>query len=168
VGVGAALAVLLLVPTACDSAGNPQSFAAAGASAAPRAAPSSGPSAPGPGPTSSSSAVPSSSAGSPAPRPTREPTAGPAPGPAPDEDGGQPVLLGCRGSCHVTLVGHGAGASFRGTRVSLQGVADGRADLRVGGRDVTCAAGEAVSVPPLRFTCTAVAGDAVMMTLSMR
>ena len=74
----------------------------------------------------------------------------------------------CSGtSCSVTLTGGGAEADILGTAVVLETVADGRATIRVGDREVSCSEGETVSAGPLSLACDTVDQDAVTMTASL-
>lgn len=74
----------------------------------------------------------------------------------------------CSGtSCSVTLTGGGAEADILGTAVVLETVADGRATVRVGDREVSCSEGESVSAGPLTLACETVDQDAVTMTASL-
>lgn len=76
--------------------------------------------------------------------------------------------VNCSGtSCSVTLTGGGAQADILGTAVVLETVADGRATVRVGDREVSCSEGESVSAGPLSLACDTVAQDAVTMTATL-
>jgi hypothetical protein len=68
----------------------------------------------------------------------------------------------------VKLVGDGSRAKVFGAAISFRGVQDGRATLRVGDQDVSCAAGERISSGGLRLRCTAVLDDGVEFTASPR
>ena len=74
-------------------------------------------------------------------------------------------LVSCTGSkCSVKLAGDGSKAKVFGTAITFRGVQDGRATLRVGNRDVSCAPGQTVSSGGLRLKCTAVGDDSVEFT----
>ncbi|MEX5720916.1 hypothetical protein [Geodermatophilus maliterrae] len=68
----------------------------------------------------------------------------------------------------MTLAGSGSTATVFGTTISFGGVQDGRAGLRVGEQDVSCAPGQTVSSGPLDLECTAVGADSVDFTASLR
>jgi hypothetical protein len=68
----------------------------------------------------------------------------------------------------VTLAGAGSAATVLGTPISLLGVRDGRADLRVGDDDVSCTAGQRLAAGPLDLECTAVGEDGVEFTATSR
>ena len=77
--------------------------------------------------------------------------------------------VSCSGtSCSVTLAGNGSRAIVLGTAISLLGVRDGRAALRVGEEDVTCVPGQRVPSGPLDLECRAVGGDGVDLTATLR
>jgi hypothetical protein len=77
--------------------------------------------------------------------------------------------VSCSGnSCSVTLAGSGSRATLLGTTISFLGVQDGRAGLRVGEQDVSCAPGQRVSSGPLDLECSAVGADRVEFTASVR
>jgi hypothetical protein len=67
------------------------------------------------------------------------------------------------GSCSLRL-SPGSTVDVLGTRVSLGGVADGRASLGVGDRSASCTQGQSVSAGPLRLTCTTVTADRVVLS----
>ncbi|WP_147263006.1 hypothetical protein [Geodermatophilus sp. TF02-6] len=69
-------------------------------------------------------------------------------------------------SCSLTLAGTGSQAEVFGTAIALRGVQDGRATLRVGEQDVSCAPGQSTPAGRLHLTCTAVADDRVELTAS--
>ncbi len=69
--------------------------------------------------------------------------------------------------CSVTLSGEGAEAEILGTRLSFDGVQDGRASLSVGGASVTCGEGESVTAGPLSLECSSVTDDSVELTASL-
>jgi hypothetical protein len=71
------------------------------------------------------------------------------------------------GSCSVTLKGDGASAEILGTDLAFGGVEDGRATLRVGDNEVSCAQGESVSAGPLALECTEVTDDSVELSASL-
>jgi hypothetical protein len=76
-------------------------------------------------------------------------------------------LVSCTGSrCSVKLVGEGSRAKVFDTTISFRGVKDGRATLRVGDKEVSCAPGEEVSSGRLRLKCTAVLDDGLEFTAS--
>ena len=76
--------------------------------------------------------------------------------------------VSCSGSsCSVTLKGDGASAEILGTDLAFGGVQDGRATLRVGDNEVSCAQGESVSAGPLSLECTAVTEDSVELSASL-
>jgi hypothetical protein len=76
--------------------------------------------------------------------------------------------LSCSGtSCSVTLSGDGAKADVLNTTVAFGGVEDGRATLRVGGKEVSCAQGESVDAGPLTLACTEVTDTSVKLTASL-
>ncbi len=68
----------------------------------------------------------------------------------------------------MTLAGSGSTATVFDTAISFVGVRDGRADLRVGEDDVSCAPGQRVSSGRLDLECRAVGGDSVDLTASPR
>jgi hypothetical protein len=68
------------------------------------------------------------------------------------------------GSCSVTLKGDGASADILGNNLAFGGVENGRATLRVGDKEVSCAQGENVSAGPLSLECTEVNDDSVTLT----
>ena len=70
-------------------------------------------------------------------------------------------------SCSVTLIGNGAEADILGTTLAFGGVQDGRATLRVGDANVSCAQGESVTAGPLSLECTTVTDDSVELTASL-
>ncbi|WP_448640223.1 hypothetical protein [Geodermatophilus sp. URMC 63] len=77
--------------------------------------------------------------------------------------------MSCSGtSCSVSLAGTGSRATVLGTAITLLGVRDGRAVLRVGEQEVTCAPGQRVPTGPLDLECRAVGGDSVDLTASPR
>lgn len=79
-----------------------------------------------------------------------------------------PGGVDCSGtSCSLTLSGEDAQADAFGTRISLGGVENGRATLRVGDADVSCGQGESVSAGPLTLKCTTVTADSVTLTASL-
>jgi len=71
------------------------------------------------------------------------------------------------GTCSVTLSGDGADADLLGTSIAFGGVQDGRATLRVGDAEVSCAQGESVSAGPLSLECTKVTDDSVELSASL-
>jgi len=76
--------------------------------------------------------------------------------------------LSCAGtSCSITLSGNGAKADVFNTTVAFGGVDDGRATLRVGDTEVSCAQGEKVEAGPLALECTEVTEDSVKLTASV-
>jgi len=76
--------------------------------------------------------------------------------------------VSCSGSsCSVTLSGDGASAEILGTDLAFGGVENGRATLRVGDQEVSCAQGENVSAGPLSLECTTVTDDSVELTASI-
>jgi len=79
---------------------------------------------------------------------------------------GAPV--NCSGtSCSVTLTGDVTSVDVLGTRVTFGGVHDGQATIGVGGRQLSCRQGEAVSAGPLRLECTTVQPDRVTLTAGL-
>ena len=68
----------------------------------------------------------------------------------------------------MTLAGTGSRATVFDTAISILAVRDGRADLRVGEEDVSCAPGQRVSSGPLDLECRAVGSDSVDLTVSQR
>ena len=70
-------------------------------------------------------------------------------------------------SCTVTLTGAGAEADILGTTLTFGGVQDGRASLSVGGTEVSCGEGEAVTAGPLEVECSGVTDDSVELTASV-
>ncbi|WP_139246013.1 hypothetical protein [Geodermatophilus amargosae] len=68
----------------------------------------------------------------------------------------------------MTLAGSGSSATVLGTTISYLGVQDGRARLRVGEVDVSCAPGQRVSSGPLDLECRTVGSDSVDFTASLR
>jgi hypothetical protein len=76
--------------------------------------------------------------------------------------------VSCSGtSCSVTLSGDGAKADVLNTTLAFGGVDDGRATLRVGDTEVSCAQGESVDAGPLSLECTEVTDDSVKLTASL-
>jgi hypothetical protein len=76
--------------------------------------------------------------------------------------------VSCSGtSCSVTLSGDGAKADVLNTTLAFGGVEDGRATLRVGDTEVSCAQGEKVEAGPLALECTEVTDDSVKLTASL-
>jgi hypothetical protein len=76
--------------------------------------------------------------------------------------------LSCAGtSCTVTLSGDGASAKVFNTTLAFGGVDNGRATLRVGDNEVSCAQGEKVDAGPLSLECTEVTDDSVELTASV-
>jgi hypothetical protein len=74
----------------------------------------------------------------------------------------------CSGtSCAVTLSGDGAEAKVFNTTLAFGGVDNGRATLRVGDHEVSCAEGESVDAGPLSLECTDVTDDSVKLTASI-
>jgi hypothetical protein len=71
------------------------------------------------------------------------------------------------GSCSVTLKGDGASARILGHDLAFGGVQNGRATLRVGNSEVSCAQGQSVSAGPLSLRCSEVTGDSVKLTASL-
>ncbi|WP_143425065.1 hypothetical protein [Geodermatophilus pulveris] len=65
----------------------------------------------------------------------------------------------------MTLAGTGSSVAVPGGVLTLDAVRDGRAAIRVDGRDVTCREGQRASAGPVPLTCTAVTGDAVTLTV---
>ena len=75
--------------------------------------------------------------------------------------------VSCSGTtCTVTLSGDGAKATILGNDLAFGGVENGRATLRVGDANVSCAQGESVSAGPLSITCSTVTEDSVELTAS--
>jgi hypothetical protein len=76
--------------------------------------------------------------------------------------------LSCAGtSCSVTLTGDGAKADVFNTTLAFGGVDNGRATLRVGNDEVSCAQGEKVAAGPLDLECTEITDDSVKLTASI-
>jgi hypothetical protein len=76
--------------------------------------------------------------------------------------------LSCAGtSCSVTLSGDGASADVFNTTLAFGGVDNGRATLRVGDTEVSCAKGESVDAGPLSLECTEITDDSVKLTASI-
>ncbi|WP_106276117.1 hypothetical protein [Geodermatophilus tzadiensis] len=77
--------------------------------------------------------------------------------------------MSCSGStCSVTLGGAGARAHVLASTIAFGAITDGRATLRVGGRDVTLARGDEVTTDSLRLVCTDVTRDTVALTVERR
>jgi hypothetical protein len=70
-------------------------------------------------------------------------------------------------SCTVTLEGTDAKVEVLGTSLAFAGTQDGRASLRVGSADVSCAEGENVSAGRLNLECSSVGEDRVELTASL-
>jgi len=70
-------------------------------------------------------------------------------------------------SCTVTLAGRDAEVQVFGTRISLGGVREGRASLRIGNRPVSCTQGGTVSAGQLTLRCTGITQDSVTFTGSL-
>ncbi len=76
-------------------------------------------------------------------------------------------IVSCSGEeCSVTLGGTGSAAGIFGTTVSLQGIQDGRATIRVDDQDVSCAEGQVVAAGPITLRCTRVGDDTVEFAAS--
>jgi hypothetical protein len=76
--------------------------------------------------------------------------------------------LSCAGtSCSITLSGDGASADVFNTTVAFGGVDNGRATLRVGDTEVSCAQGEKVEAGPLALECTDITDDSVKLPASV-
>jgi hypothetical protein len=76
--------------------------------------------------------------------------------------------VSCSGtSCSVTLSGDGASADVLNQKLAFGGVDNGRATLRVGDKEVSCAQGESVDAGPLSLECTEVTDDSVKLTASL-
>src|SRR5690349_10530234 len=76
--------------------------------------------------------------------------------------------VSCSGtSCSVTLSGDGAKADLLNATLAFGGVDNGRATLRVGDHEVSCAQGESVDAGPLTLECTEVTEDSVKLTASL-
>jgi hypothetical protein len=74
----------------------------------------------------------------------------------------------CSGtSCSVVLAGTGSQVHVLDTTISLQGIQDGRAALRVGDHDVSCTRGQRVSSDSLRLECRTVTDSSVEFTVSI-
>jgi hypothetical protein len=93
---------------------------------------------------------------------------------APGDTGGSAATatgdadLSCSGTtCSLQLSGPGRQADVLGTTVELGSVEGGRATLRVGDRELSCAQGDSVSAGPLKLTCDTVAEDSVTLTASL-
>ena len=71
------------------------------------------------------------------------------------------------GTCSVTLTGDGASADLLGTKIAFGGVENGRATLRVGSAEVSCAQGESTSAGPLTLECSEVTDNSVKLTASL-
>jgi hypothetical protein len=71
------------------------------------------------------------------------------------------------GSCSVTLSGDGAKVRVLGYQVAFAGTDAGRAQLTVGDRSVSCAAGQSVDAGPLRLECAEVTDDSVQLRASL-
>src|SRR3954471_5709724 len=77
-------------------------------------------------------------------------------------------VASCSGtSCSVTLGGNGSKVEVFGAKISLRGLQDGQAALRVGDQDVFCRPGQRISLGSLRLECTAIAADSVEFTVSV-
>jgi len=66
----------------------------------------------------------------------------------------------------VVLAGTGSHVRVLDTTISFQGVQDGRAALRVGEQDVSCARGQSLLSGSLRLECTTVSDSRVEFTVS--
>jgi hypothetical protein len=76
--------------------------------------------------------------------------------------------VSCSGTtCTATLSGDRASADVLGRNLAFGGVQNGRATLRVGDAEVSCAQGERVSAGPLALECTEVTGDSVKISASL-
>jgi hypothetical protein len=76
--------------------------------------------------------------------------------------------VSCSGtSCTVTLSGDGASANVLNQKLAFGGVDNGRATLRVGDKEVSCAQGDSVDAGPLSLECTEVTDDSVKLTASL-
>jgi len=67
----------------------------------------------------------------------------------------------------VTLAGDGSKVEVFGATISLRGLQDGQAALRVGDQDVFCRPGQRISLGSLRLECTAIAANSVEFTVSV-
>jgi hypothetical protein len=77
-------------------------------------------------------------------------------------------VASCSGaSCFVTLAGDGSKVEVFGATISLRGLQDGQAALRVGDQDVFCRPGQRISLGSLRLACTAIAANSVEFTVSV-
>ncbi|MGY1811599.1 hypothetical protein [Blastococcus sp. SYSU D00820] len=70
-------------------------------------------------------------------------------------------------SCSVTLSGEGSEVEILGQTLSLGGIENGRATLRVGSATVSCGQGESVAAGPLSLECTSVTDDSVELRASL-
>lgn len=76
--------------------------------------------------------------------------------------------VSCSGTtCSVTLTGDGASADLLNTNIAFGGVENGKATLRVGDTEVSCAQGESVGAGPLSLECTEVTEESVKLTASL-
>jgi len=76
--------------------------------------------------------------------------------------------VSCSGTtCTVTLKGDGASADLLGTTLAFGGVENGRATLRAGDTEVSCAQGQSVSAGPLSLKCSEVTDDSVTLSASL-
>lgn len=70
-------------------------------------------------------------------------------------------------SCTVTLESSDAQVQVLGTTLAFDGTEDGRASLRVGSANVSCAEGENVSAGSLSLECSSVSADRIELTASL-
>jgi hypothetical protein len=76
--------------------------------------------------------------------------------------------VSCSGrTCTATLSSDDASVSVLGNDVAFAGTQDGKATLRVGDAEASCAQGEKVSAGPLTLTCTEVTADSVKLSASL-
>ncbi len=153
--------LLLVLLTACS--GSPGGSGGAGASGS-----AGTPGSPG---ASGSSGAPGSAGASGSPGAPGSPGAGASAAATATASGGSSSVsrVSCSGNtCSVTLAGGGSTATVLGTTISFLGVRDGRARLRVGEEDVSCAPGQRVSSGVLTIECTAVGDDGVDLTVTLR
>jgi hypothetical protein len=76
-------------------------------------------------------------------------------------------IASCSGnSCSVTLGGPGSRVMALGTTISFVGIRNGRASVQVGGRTVSLAEDETVSLDRQALRCTGVTSTTVTMVVS--
>ncbi len=71
-------------------------------------------------------------------------------------------------TCSVTMGGSGTTVGIFDTTIAFGSISNGRATLRVDGRDVSCTAGQTITAGSVTLTCTEVTADTVSFTARPR